>query len=819
MRLPEGFFDRPRQELLIARDRWAIIRIETGSRFPANESYTITARTFNQDIMPYLHGNWVKFDRLFGLRRERVTHVKGREHKSDVVYSFAEHLRDSFAEPPGDSSNSPTKIQKLPNITVVPNLETTNAHGLNSAWTVFGCTMGHYHPPSSRGDYVQEVYEFQSSGVLMLDRGTGEVEMWVAQDGDKVAVPTNCHMTLYNLGDKDHPLITLNFAHPEHDPNKEVVRACGPILLAYYNDFEVVFSLNWLYINNPNYRIGVRLADPPREEEKRKVRITRGARLDLGRLLYEQLTQNPDLIGQFARLGIRVRPASSEAVLEPLANGTRLYFSRPLVEATKKGTEVYRYFYPETKKDEPGPSLRLGEPTHSFEEAWTGEDPTMVETPPFERHLLIVIEGGGDWVEQTYRRLFKKKIDEGKRLSVFYADDTRWKPRPQWADANKWNDPTQWLDSTRTGLQPWEVYLDKADPDDYAKYLNLRPDVVFIVTPDFTHSAIARQWIGKSPLVFIEKPFDSQIKNVEDLLLTLGQRHNLEGNTEILGLDHYQFYALPIIEMKPRIDEHLGREIKDVVFYLTEDRPIEKGRVHSLQYGLTLDLLPHLIALLTYFGEVSTIDEISIVDVGQYHPLVAGPCESSEQESIMDQFHSETCSCVQFTFQDDSGNGYHIPCRAVVGKGFSKEVKYLQITGSTGNAIRLDLNRKPSPNPHPNYPWDSLFFLQGEQPPVFPNIAVREEADPYCPSQRLRIVYDPEKPLEFCQPLERSRYEKLLNELLTRPAKAVRSTLTRTQGRQIVLALDRIWWAIQESKPWKRYFLGRQDPFKRIDEF
>jgi predicted dehydrogenase len=422
-------------------------------------------------------------------------------------------------------------------------------------------------------------------------------------------------------------------------------------------------------------------------------------------------------------------------------------------------------------------------------------------------------------VEQTYRRLFKKKVDEGKKLSVLYIDDTRWKPRPRWADTSKWDDPAHWKDSTSTGLQSWEVYLDKADPGDYAKYLNLRPDVVFVVTPDFTHSAVARRWIGKTPLVFIEKPFDSQIKNVDDLLLALGQRLESDASTQILGLDHYQFYALPVLALKNTIDEHLGCAIKEVVFYMTEDRPIEQGRVRSLQYGLTLDLLPHLIALLTYFGDVSSIDDVSVDDAAQYHPLVAGPRDSSEQKSITAEFFSETYSRVRFTFQDHSGNGYRVPCTAVVGKGFSKEVKYLQITGRNGNAVRLDLNRKPPSSANAGYPWDSLFLLQGDEPVIFPNTEVRREPDPYSPMEILRIVHKPGNPADLCRPLERSRYERLLDELLTVPGVAVLGTLTRTQGRQIVLALDRIWWAIQETKPWKRYLLGRQDPFAQLEAF
>src|SRR5205823_4809375 len=124
------------------------------------------------------------------------------------------------------------------------------------------------------------------------------------------------------------------------------------------------------------------------------------------------------------------------------------------------------------------------------------------------------------------------KVSAGTHLVVFYADDTRWKPRPEWAEPSK--------------LQTWEIYLDKADPNDFAVYQNLRPDVVFVVTPDFTHSAIAQWWLGKAPLVFVEKPFDSQVANVDELLRALGRQRG----TAILGLDHYQFYARPLYDLR-----------------------------------------------------------------------------------------------------------------------------------------------------------------------------------------------------------------------------------------------------------------------------
>jgi predicted dehydrogenase len=428
-----------------------------------------------------------------------------------------------------------------------------------------------------------------------------------------------------------------------------------------------------------------------------------------------------------------------------------------------------------------------------------------VSRQPLNRPLVIVVEGSGDWVEKAYRKLFEKKINEGKELSVFYADDSRWAGRlPAWADSN----------SPRYDLKPWEVYLDKADLNDFDKYRMLRPDVVFVVTPDFTHSVIARWWLGKTPLIFIEKPFDSQVKNVDELILGVGQQRN----TAVFGLDHYQFYALPVNDPPMDIDEYLGGVLVKVVFFLTEDRPLERNRVRSLQYGLTLDLLPHLLALLKYFGEVSTIDEIRVLEAGRYFSLGDDTHEGADgnqgsSEDLPDDFYNETYSRVRFTFHDNSRNGFHVPCLAIVGKGFAKSVKYLEVTGQNGNSIRIDLNEQPADGQASDYPWDSMFYILGEDSPLPYDLELKQVTCPYDPGRTLRILHSSQEPDRFCPRLARERYEHLLDFILGYRDSVVENTLSLAEGREIVLALDRIWWAIQAARPsWTTYPLKEFNP-------
>jgi hypothetical protein len=790
MLLPEGVFYRPRQEHLIAKDKWATIWMRTDGKYSVNAEYTIRDRTFEHDIAPFLHGDWADFHQRLKLQPREIIKEQ-QEQYSAAVYSGAEHRGNP----------------KLPNITVIPNLTTKESQGPLSRWEVFGCSMGHYHPKGQNDFRVQEVYEFQSYGLMVLDDGTANVEMWVAKDGDKVTVPNGCHMTLYNLGDRDNPLITLDYANPEQNPaNKKLASKCGPILFTYYNDLEVAFVLNRHYINNDEYGFGVRLSERLTDEQ-RFIKIVRSARLELGKLLYEELSHNYKLIGKFAQLGISVRQASPQAVLEPLeaGRGSRLYFCSPLVKATREGTEVDRYFFKDWfKPRRPFPKLSLDRhstsPTQDKPAADAAENqprtPRARRSQTLNRPLVIVVEGGGEWAEKAYRNLLIKKVqEENKRFSVFYADDTRWKKRPDWAYQH-------------SGLQDWETYLDKADINDYSKYRSLRPDVVFVVSPDFTHCDIARSWLGKVPVVFVEKPFDSQVKNVDDLLMENPPEHG----TVIYGLDHYQFYALPIHDPDVDINNHLGKSLSHVVFYLTENQALKKGRVHSLQYGLTLDLLPHLTALLTYFGKVSSIDEIRVIEAGRYFPSTDRSSQAPDEE-LPPEFYNETYSRVEFSFLDHSGSSRRVPCTAVVGKGFPESVKFLEVVGQNGNAIRIDLNEAPE-NVESDYPWNSLFFLLDENASLPDGTTVQRVRCPYNPQRELRVLSSETNPRRFQRQLERTRYGRLIDDLVNSDGQTVKSLLSLTDGRDIVFALDRIWWAVQAARPWIQYRLYGANPIE-----
>ncbi len=57
--------------------------------------------------------------------------------------------------------------------------------------------------------------------------------------------------------------------------------------------------------------------------------------------------------------------------------------------------------------------------------------------------------------------------------------------------------------------------------------------------------------------------------------------------------------ALPVHELTKAIEEHLSGALASITFCRMEARPIESGRERTLQFGLTLDVLPHFVAMLT----------------------------------------------------------------------------------------------------------------------------------------------------------------------------------------------------------------------------
>lgn len=822
MNLPDGVRYNPGQF-----ERWIAISDKPGEALITVDpslGYTVNDRDFKKNFQDLFSEDYREFARRYHLIEQ------------SPVYSGAEHGGDP----------------KLPNITVLPNIPTRQARSMHLEFdkkrfdigrnfpfslptcqevTLFGCTMGHWHGQTDCPDGVQEVYEFQGYGALLIDRPESEeVELWVARDGDKVAVPQQCHMTLYNLDDLDHPLVTLDFANPDRNyANKELVRRIGPILLAYYTPYEAVFVLNRHYINRERIYVrpdefidpdspppgkvdnrnclngGVRLPGPL---PSREVRIPLGARASLGQQLYEALTGDAEVIIKFAQLGIRVRQASPEVQLGGV------WYSRPLAETVRlgKANRLYRFFFAGEGSENNEGEGKIPEPKrflHEGEKEWLKKkgprflEPGREKGEPAQRDIQILIEGAGDWTNLAIIPSIERAREELAVLrnqgqpglpdfSVIIADDSRWhspgKKPPVKPDPEIYPNLQRAIDhglnhGVSYNIAPKGVtvtprlvtFLDKADPAHLQRYQRLRPGIVFIVTPDYTHSSLCRAHLDRAPTIFVEKPFDANWENVRALLEARG-RAALD--TEIYALDHYRFYSWHLRDLLEEATDWLGGAIREARFCMTEEEPVEPHRIRALQYGLMLDMLPHCFGMLAFFGKLESVDEFEVLEVGRYEGA---------------PIPNETYAHVRFTFEDYSDNGWRVPCEAWVGKGLKRGRKYFEVVGKSGRSVLIALG-------------DTTWRYQGEDRPIRGGIYFVNEHGDFIDEQG-RETDNPRAPID------KDRYKQLFVDLITGERKAIVCAMPLEAGEQIVYALDKFWKAVQEHSPWQSYRLGKFDCF------
>ncbi len=308
---------------------------------------------------------------------------------------------------------------------------------------------------------------------------------------------------------------------------------------------------------------------------------------------------------------------------------------------------------------------------------------------PENKNLTIVVEGIGDVVQRNYAPALKIEKDRyGDRLSVIFVDFGKGRSEEAVKKYQKFID----------ALRGWAAYVNKATPEGKKVYDSLQPDVVFVATPDRTHVDVALKWLdGENDCehLFVEKPLDASLDKARVLSLYIADK-----NFDVHALDHYLARFIPISypsSMKAILAE-LGGSVRHLSFYLLEDHsapyagPIEKeGRAGSLQHGLILDLFPHALAILGYFGSVSSV-KVTGLKVGRY------TYEDENKAAVPASIPRETFGHISFTF--DGRAGRPISADAYVGKGISGsseagmengDVKLLELLGKNGRKCVFDL--------------------------------------------------------------------------------------------------------------------------------
>lgn len=301
-----------------AQPRWMSFTDPAWIRFDRADAqvcaYTLKDRTLAAAIAAYQHGNWA------GIQFEMPP--------AGIVYSGADHTGDPL----------------LPNVTILPDLMARHLPGVSGPAEVLGCTMGHWHLADPMGRRTQEIYEYQSWGLMVLDHEDGCPEIWVLGAGDKVAVPSGCHMTLYNLGGSSQPLVTLDYANPANNrANKDLIGTHGPILLGYRTATETVFALNPRYWNSPHHKAGVRTQGVNASAPAPEVRLPLGGNAACGAALSLLLAPQGPWAAAFTQLGFRLRRATSQAVLAS-PRGPEVSLRACLVEETQPGAAATQFF-------------------------------------------------------------------------------------------------------------------------------------------------------------------------------------------------------------------------------------------------------------------------------------------------------------------------------------------------------------------------------------------------------------------------------------------------------------------------------------------
>lgn len=340
----------------------------------------------------------------------------------------------------------------------------------------------------------------------------------------------------------------------------------------------------------------------------------------------------------------------------------------------------------------------------------------------------IVVEGIGDIVSKptgygrALRKLIIDKEHEGDHPRVIFVDVC-----DDWAKANDLDLPKT-RKETRDKLCQWGAeFLDKSESNraqrkQYDELLNQRVDAVFIATPDRYHIAVAKYWLtGNCKRIFIEKPLSNDPAEATAWMAELRK----QDRGRLIQLDHYLLkihshfkYSDPRKrsfddqESGNQILQHIG-QFKRLRFYMLEDHsgtdreylrasgreqrrrlngPIEiENRIDALQDGVALDLLPHLLALLTYFGDPRTFE------VTELRPARYTGVEFDDRKEA--GIAGETFAAIKFNFRNHKG--INTEGEAYIGKGIRGSTKYpsmkgnvkvLEVEGAFGNRVELDFN-------------------------------------------------------------------------------------------------------------------------------
>lgn len=331
--------------------------------------------------------------------------------------------------------------------------------------------------------------------------------------------------------------------------------------------------------------------------------------------------------------------------------------------------------------------------------------------------LKIVIEGIGQVVQKYYQFPLRAiKTQHNKKISITFTDDSSyWEKNKKIATQNK-----QFIES----IKEWAEYIDKKYERE--KFEKLKAKLVFIATPDRTHTDIAKWWLeprNRCQQIFIEKPIDTCLSKARDLVY-------LNNNSDkIIAIDHYRVRMLHFL-LGHRIEEiiknKLGEQVTDISFYLLEDGTSKKDRdpiraekrTKSLNEGLILDMMPHALAVIDKFFPVELM-KVTELQAGKY---ISTNSKGAMKEAGIDW---ETFAHIGFKYEGDKKftGADLIEGDIFVGKGVGGsqdrkqfgEVKLLEIVGKNGYKCTFDFRTPKHSLKADGVGWVTITSSEGEQ--------------------------------------------------------------------------------------------------------
>lgn len=231
-------------------------------------------------------------------------------------------------------------------------------------------------------------------------------------------------------------------------------------------------------------------------------------------------------------------------------------------------------------------------------------------------------------------------------------------------------------------------YVNVNDENDLRWYNHIRADIVFVLVPDEIHIRVAKQWLKRSTLIFIEKPYNRDLAEAEEFEKDLRfMMNHIGGNVPVSWVCPFDHYLSKISEyafMKERhqLSNRIGRLIK-VEFGILEAGPIELWRAESLRAGMIYDLFSHVLAMLSEELDLSAFryDRVNEIKVAQHEPCPP-------------RFNGDTFAYFDFSLLDYQKR--LIKVVGAVGKGVGdRDEKFLTFVGEFGS-VRCELDPKGS---------------------------------------------------------------------------------------------------------------------------